>query len=96
MHTQHYEPRKLRRQIEADIGKVHIQCDQGPPFPRACFNEVRIGLTLRSLIRDRYRIMMSRPEQLSDLYRQVLVNLELHSIASAETSTTRSRASSAA
>jgi hypothetical protein len=57
---------------------------------------VKVTLTSQPLIYDCGGIMMSRPEKISDLHEQVIVDLELHPGVPTVTRTIRSRASSAA
>jgi hypothetical protein len=87
---EHDDACELGWRVSKDVGKVQVQCDEGPLLAIAHVNDPFVRLTTKSLLNDGMSIVPSGCKYRRQCWRKILVELEFHA---ALVSTMRSRAS---
>ena len=72
----HYDSRVLRRWVRADIREVHVERNNGPAFANANRRDFSVFRPGKPFVEDGLRIMSAPAEQLGQLKRQILIQLE--------------------
>lgn len=94
--TDHDDPRKFPRWISPDICKIEIKRDQGSALTTTYIGDLVIDGSIQMLLANGEGIIAGAPQNVSDLTRQILVDLELHPLAARTGIMSSSRAKSAA
>ena len=94
--TQHDQAGIVLRWIGSYVGKIQIQGYENPALEPAGFGQIKTTTTYEPLITYRNRLVSACEKLSGQLYRKILVYLELHPLCYAGKLTKRSRARSAA
>ena len=75
--TQDDDPRVAARRIRAHVAKTAIKCQQQSTFGCRCCENVRIAPPAERLLQHGVNVEITRPHDLGDRSRNVLVELDL-------------------
>jgi hypothetical protein len=94
--AQAQENASRRSAVHAEVGKVQVECNEGPAFGGADFPQLQIGLSPQVLVMDGQDIVACSLQKRGSFDGQVLVDFEFHAAAVDGIAITLSRANSAA